>query len=87
MLCCRDYVERVVAIFSHQIQSLYYGRNKYVCIEGIALDHFSETTHKSTESTPQACKLHAVFNSLFSEEIKQDSDTTISHSKPIITLF
>ena len=27
VLCCRDYAERVVASFSHQIQS-YYGGNK-----------------------------------------------------------
>ena len=32
LLCSRDYDEIVVAIFSHQIQSEYYGRNIYVPI-------------------------------------------------------
>ena len=27
LICCRDYSERVVARFSHQMQSEYYGRN------------------------------------------------------------
>ena len=36
-----DYSERVVAIFSHQIQSEYYGGNISVPIEGITLEHFS----------------------------------------------
>ena len=36
-----DYAERVFASFAHQIQSEYYGGNKYVSIKGIALEHFS----------------------------------------------
>ena len=32
VLCHRDYSERVVASFSHQIQSEYYFRNRYVSI-------------------------------------------------------
>ena len=36
-----DYVERVVASFANQIKSEYYGGNRYVSIEGIALEHFS----------------------------------------------
>ena len=42
VLCLRDYAERVVASFSNQIQSEYYGGNRYVSIEGITLKHFSE---------------------------------------------
>ena len=41
VLCCRDYAERVVASFSNQIQSEYYGGNIYVSIEGIAMGNFS----------------------------------------------
>ena len=44
MLCFIDYSERVVASSAHQIQSEYYGNNRYVSIEGIALYHFSATT-------------------------------------------
>ena len=37
VLCCREYTERVVASFSNQIKSEYYGGNRSVYIEGIAL--------------------------------------------------
>ena len=37
VICRRDYAERVVAIFANQIQSEYYGGNRSVSIEGIAL--------------------------------------------------
>ena len=40
VLCRRDYTERLVARFSNQIQSEYYGGNIYVYIEGIALEQF-----------------------------------------------
>ena len=42
MLCRRDFADRLVASFSHQIQSEYYGVNRSVSIEGITLEHFSE---------------------------------------------
>ena len=41
VLCCRDYNERVVDIFSNQMQSEYYGGNIHMSIEVIALEHFS----------------------------------------------
>ena len=41
VLCRRDYAERLVARFDNQIQPEYYGGNRYVSIEGIALEHFS----------------------------------------------
>ena len=41
VLCLSDYADRVVASFSHQRQSEYYGGNRYVSIEGIALEHLS----------------------------------------------
>ena len=37
MLYFRDNADMVVAIFPHQIQSQYYGGNRYVSIEGITL--------------------------------------------------
>ena len=37
VLCLRDYAERVVASFANKIQSEYYGGNRSVSIEGIAL--------------------------------------------------
>ena len=40
VLCCRDYSERLVASFANQIKSEYYGVNRSVSIEGIALEHF-----------------------------------------------
>ena len=60
-----DYDERVVVFFSHQIQSEYYGGNQYVCIEGIALDHFSASTQTKTATTTQTLTGHAVFHSCF----------------------
>ena len=40
-LCLRDYAEKLVTIFSHKIQSEYYGGNISVSIEGILLEYFS----------------------------------------------
>ena len=53
VLCCCDYTKRVVASFAHQIQSEYYGNNRYVSIEGILLGHFSAPTHTETSGTSQ----------------------------------
>ena len=44
VICHCDYAERVVASFSHQIQSEYYGGNISVYIEDITLEHFSAFT-------------------------------------------
>ena len=41
VLCRRDYFERVVENFAHQIKSEYYGENRSVSIEGIELERFS----------------------------------------------
>ena len=41
VLCRRDYAERLVASFAKQIQYEYYGGNRSVSIEVIALEHFS----------------------------------------------
>ena len=44
VLCRRNYNERVVASFAHQIKSEYYGGNIYVYINGIELEDFSAFT-------------------------------------------
>ena len=41
VLCRRDYDQRVVVSFANQIQSEYYGLNRSMSIEGIALEYFS----------------------------------------------
>ena len=43
VLCHFDYAEGIVSRFSHQIKYEYYGGNRYVSIEGAALEHFSAT--------------------------------------------
>ena len=47
ILCRRDYVYRVVSSFEHQIQSIYYGGNRSISIEGVELDHFGAFQHPS----------------------------------------
>ena len=44
VLCRHDYAERVVASFANNIQSEYYGGNRSVSIEVIALEYFSAFT-------------------------------------------
>ena len=41
VLCRRYYAESLVASFANQIKSEYYGGNRSVSIEGIALESFS----------------------------------------------
>ena len=65
MLCCRDYDERVVASFPHQIQSEYYSGNRSVSIEGIALKHYSTLTNSGINSSTKSFPRHAAFHSFF----------------------
>ena len=53
MFRCSDYAEHVVASFSHQIQSEYYGGNITVSIEYIELENFSDTKQSLTSSETQ----------------------------------
>ena len=62
VLCCRDYAERAVASFDNQIQSEYYGGNKYVSIEGISLEHFSTAPQTDINSSSFSRPRHVVFN-------------------------
>ena len=58
----RDYAERLVASFAHQIQYEYYDGNWSVSTKVIALDRLSAPTEKKTPTTPQSCKRHDVFH-------------------------
>ena len=79
-----DYKEQVVSSFSHQIQSEYYGGNRYVYIEGIALEHFSASHHNSPLFASDYVSRQFGFNPFFSDYRKQDAATTNEHSKRII---
>ena len=65
VLCRRDYDERVVTSFANQTQPEYYGGNRYVSIEGIALKHFSAAPQADINSTSSSRPLHTVFHSFF----------------------
>ena len=43
VLCRRNDEEHILASFSQKIQYEYYGGNRYVSIEGLVSEHFSET--------------------------------------------
>ena len=66
VLCRRDYAERVVSSFAHQIKSEYYGGNRSLFIEGISLEHFSELHHSSPFLASDNVSHHAVFHSFLS---------------------
>ena len=70
VLCCCNYTERVVAIFSCQIQSEYYGVNISVSIEVILLEHFSTLPKADINSTTQSRQSHAVFHYFLSDDKK-----------------
>ena len=61
VLCFRDYAEQVVASFSHQIQSEYYGGNRSVSNEGVYLVHFNASHHPIPLLAIDNMSQHAVF--------------------------
>ena len=67
VLCRRDYTERLVAKFSNQIQSEYYGGNISVSIEGISLKTFSAVPQADINSSTLSRQSHAVFHSFLSD--------------------
>ena len=87
VLCRRDYSDRVVSRFSHQIQSEYYGENISVSIEGISLEHFIALPKADINSTTTSCQIHVMFRSFLSDASKQDTATTTAHSKHLISLL
>ena len=87
VICCRDYAERIVASFAHQIYSEYYGGNRSVYIEGFVLEHFITLPQKNINSTTLSCQRHEDFHSFLSDDSKQDAATTTEHSKRLISLL
>ena len=65
VLCHRYYAERVLASFTNQIKSEYYVGNRYVSIEGIALEHFSAAPQADINSSTLPRPRHAVFHSFY----------------------
>ena len=51
VLCHCGYADRLVASFANKIQSEYYGGNRSVSIEGIALENFSALTKADIKSS------------------------------------
>ena len=86
VLCSRDYDQRVVASFAHQIQSEYQGGNRSRSIEGIALEYFNALSKRGINSSTKPCPWHAVFQ-FFLDDSKQDAATTNSHRKLLIKLL
>ena len=62
VMCRRDYAERVVSSFANEIQSEYYGGNRYLSIEGIVLEKFSALLKADINSTTPSCQRHEVFH-------------------------
>ena len=87
VLCRRDCAEIVVASFAHQIQSEYYGGNISVSIEVIVLENFSALPHTEINSYTKPWPSHTVFHSYLSDDNKQDSATTTTHSKHLIEML
>ena len=87
VLCRHDYAERLVASFANKIQSEYYGRNRSVSIEGIALEHSSAAPQIDINSSTLSRPHHAVFHSFLSHDSKQDAATTTAHSKRLMSLL
>ena len=87
MPCRRDYSDRLVASFSHQIQSEYYGGNISVYIEVISLEYFSKLPQIEIKSSTKSSPRHAVFRSFLSDDSKQYSSTKNAHIKFLIELF
>ena len=84
VLFCSDYENRVVTSFSHQNQSEYYGRNKYVSIEVTALEHFSDKKQPLPLYALPPHTRNELFHTFLSDDIKQDDATTATYIKCII---
>ena len=87
VICCRDYAESVVARSANQIQSEYYGGNRSVSIEGIALEYFSARPKADINSTTPPRQRHAEFHYFLSDNRKQDADNTTAHIKRLISFL
>ena len=86
ILCWSDYTEIIVSIFAQQIKFKYYGGNRYLSIEIIAIDHFSASTQSNSAVSDKDISCMSVFYSFFSDDSKQDTATTDAHSKHMLQL-
>ena len=55
-------------------------------IEGIALEHFSNTDQETSSSALHIRTRHSVFHFFLSDNSKQDAATTAAHNKIIIEI-
>ena len=84
VLCRHDYAGRLIASFANKIQSEYYGGNRSVSIEFIALENFSAVPQADINSSTLSRQRHAVFHSFLSDDSKHDAATTTTHTKELI---
>ena len=87
MLRSCDYAEPLSARSAHQIQLKYYGGNRSVSTEVIALEHFDSTYQETSSSSPHSCTRHAMFHSFLYDNKNLYVATTDQHSKQIIELL
>ena len=66
------------------MQSEYYGGNRSVSIEGIALEHFSAAPQADINPSTLSRPRHAVFHSFLSDDSKQDASTNTAQRKRLI---
>ena len=74
-------------IFTHQIQSEFYGGKSTLSIEGIDLEHFITIDPKKPSSSFHILTRYSVFHSFLSDNRKPDAATTAEHRKLIIGLL
>ena len=87
VLCRRDYDDRVVASFAHQIKSEYYDVNRSVYIKGIPLEHFIALPQTEINSSKKSYPCHAVLHFSLSDDSKQDAATNTAHIERLIELL
>ena len=87
VICSLDYAESVVASFAHQIQPWYYGENRSVSIEVIALENFIACTKNRYQFKYTITETSCSVSLFLPDDIKQDADTTIAHRKHLISLL
>ena len=65
----------------------YYVGNRSVSVEGVALEHFSDTFQETSPSYFYSITRHAVFHLFMSDNSKQYAYTTAAHIKQIINML
>ena len=73
----RDYAERLSATFNLEIQSEHFGNGRSLSIEGSTVE-----THETTGNNAEKMRLQ--FHSHFSNDSRQDAETTTAHMTVLI---